>query len=102
MVLPYELNKVRSHLEKQINGTRDFAHILSYIPLESLESVVLACAEAIKSKAVSKDVILNILLRQNDEAQENEEVSNIVYLPLKHVPTADTTVYNQLLSEVSS
>lgn len=102
MVLPDELNKVRSHLEKQINGTRDFAHILSYIPLESLESVVLACAEAIRSKTVSKDIILNILLRQNDETNEGEEVSNIVYLPLKHIPTADTTVYNQLLSGVSS
>lgn len=102
MVLPDELIAVREHLEKQINGVRDFAHILSYISLESLESVVLACAEAIKSKAVSKDVILNILLRQNDEPIEIDEISNIVYLPLKHIPTADTAVYNQLLSEVSS
>ena len=30
MVLPDELNKVRTHLEKQVNGARDFAHILSY------------------------------------------------------------------------
>jgi len=102
MILPDELNKVRCHLNKQINGVRDFAHILSYIPIESLESVVLACAEAIKSKTISKDIILNILLRQKDEPTETGEVSNIVYLPLKHVPTSDTTVYNQLLSEVSS
>ena len=102
MVLPDELNKVREHLEKQVNGARDFAHILSYIPLESLESVVMACAEAIKSKVISKDVILNILLRQNDKPLESDETSNIVYLPLKHIPTSDTTVYNQLLSEVSS
>lgn len=102
MILPDELRAVRGHLEKQINGVRDFAHILSYIPLESLESVVLACAEAIKSKTISKDVILNILLRQNDKPKEIEEVSNIFYLPLKHIPTSDTAVYNQLLSEVSS
>lgn len=100
MVLADELIAVREHLETQVNGARDFAHILSYIPLESLESVVMACAEAIKSKAISKDVILNILLRQNDEPIESEEVSNIVYLPLKHIPTANTDVYNQLLSGV--
>jgi transposase len=102
MVLPDELNKVREHLEKQVSGARDFAHILSYIPLESLESVVIACKEAIKSKTISKDVILNILLRQNDTPYEITESLNIVYLPIKHVPTADTTVYNRLLSGVSS
>mgnify|MGYP003393755864 FL=1 len=102
MVLPEELKAVREHLEKQINGSRDFALILSYIPLESLESVVLACSEAIGSKTISKDIILNILLRQNDKDSEAEEASNIVYLPLKHIPTADIAVYNQLLSGVSS
>jgi hypothetical protein len=102
MVLPDELNKVRQHLEKQINGARDFAHILSYIPLESLESVVIACKEAIKSNTISKDIILNILLRQNDAPYENKESLNIIYLPIKHIPTADMTVYNTLLSGVSS
>ena len=102
MALPDELKSVREHLEKQINGSRDFALILSYIPLESLESVVLACSEAIGSKTISKDIILNILLRQNDKSNEIEQASNIVYLPLKHIPTADTAIYNQLLSGVSS
>jgi transposase len=102
MALPDELKAVREHLEKHINGSRDFALILSYIPLESLESVVLACSEAIGSKTISKDIILNILLRQNDKSNEIEQASNIVYLPLKHIPTADTAIYNQLLSGVSS
>ena len=102
MVLPDELTKVRRHLEKQINGARDFAHILSYIALESLEVVVIACKEAIQSKTISKDVILNIVLRQNDTPNEIKESSNIVYPPIKHVPTADMTFYNTLLSGVSS
>ena len=55
MVLPDELNKVRQHLETQVNGARDFAHILSYISLESLESVVIACKEAIKSKTITEN-----------------------------------------------
>ncbi len=100
MVLPDELNKVQIHLEKQPNGIRDFAHILSYISLESLELVVAACSEALKSKAISKDIILNILLRKNDDSDKEEESTNIIYLPLKHIPTADTAVYNKLLSRV--
>jgi len=101
MILPDELNKVRQHLEQHVNGARDFAHILSYIPIESMESVVSACATAIKSKAISKDVIVNTLLRGNDIANEPEE-QNIVYLQLKHVPVADCSAYNSLLSGVSA
>jgi hypothetical protein len=63
---------------------------------------VIACKEAIKSNTISKDVILNILLRQNDIPYENKEALNIVYLPIKHIPTADMNVYNTLLSGVSS
>lgn len=101
MVLPDELNKVQQHLKQHSNGTRDFAHILSYIPIESMESVVSACAEAIKAKTISKDVILNILLRSNDIANEPDE-QKIVYLQLKHVPIADFSSYEALLSEVSA
>jgi transposase len=101
MVLPDELNKVCQHLEQHANGARDFAHILSYIPIESMESVVAACAEAIKAKAISKDVILNILLRSN-EITNNVAKSPTTYLPLKHIPTANCNAYDSLLSEVSA
>ena len=78
MELPDELNKVRDHLKKCPNGTRDFAHILSYIPIEGLEQVRLACARAIKEKTIAKDIILNILLRNNDVLETLEE-ENITY-----------------------
>ena len=97
MTLPDELNEVRKHLEQQPSGARDFAHILSYIPIESMESVTLACAEALKAKAISKDVILNILLRQGDTGEEVSD-ADIIYLPLKHAPIADCNAYNFLLS----
>ena len=67
MELPKELCIVRDHLEKFKDGSRDFAHILSYIPVESIERVVLACKEAIKANTISKDVIINILNRKNDK-----------------------------------
>lgn len=101
MHLPDELNKVRQHLEKHINGARDFAHILSYIPIESMESVTAACAQAIKAKTISKDIILNILLRSNDVANEPEEVRDN-YFKLKHASQVDCSTYNQLLSAVSA
>ena len=98
---------MRTHLEQHPNGARDFAHILSYIPIESLESVVSACTEALKAKTVSKDIILNILLRRNDQPEQVKQntdinkTANIICLQLKHTPKADTSVYDQLLSEVS-
>ena len=58
MDLPDELNKVRQILEHSENGSRDFAHILSHIPVKSIESVINACTTALKMNAVSKDVFL--------------------------------------------
>ena len=101
MELPAELDQVGAHLQKYPNGTRDFAHILSYIPIEGLEQVRSACAQAIREKTVTKDIILNILLRGND-AEQVYEKENIAYLPLKHAPCAEPNAYNLLLSEVSS
>jgi transposase len=97
MPLPDELLAVQNHLLQQPQGSRDFAHILSYIPSESMESVLDACAIAIKSGVISKVVILNILLRKKDRPDETEATPNIVYIKLKHIPTADCSRYNQFL-----
>lgn len=110
MDLPDELNKVRQSLEQRENGSRDFAHILSYIPIESIESVINACSYAIKMQAISKDVILNALFRKNDESaiQNTEEEVPVgnpgedpKYLELKYVPEENCSSYDQLLSDVS-
>ncbi len=100
MELPDELNKVRAHLKKSPNGIRDFAHILSYIPIEGLEQVRLACDIAIKERAISKDIILNILLRSKDSKMSIAE-ENITYLALKHTPEAEPNAYNHLLTGAS-
>jgi transposase len=98
MELPFELNCVRKHLESHPNGARDFAHILSYISLESLESVVSECGIAIKAQAISKDVIVNSLLRQH-EVVDLEEDSEFIYPPLHSIPQANPAAYDRLLSE---
>jgi len=98
MELPDELKIVRKHLKPLTNGERDFAHILSYIPQESLESVVSACFQAIKNKTISKDVIVNILLRQNDEGIPETDISHS-YPSLSYLPQANLKNYDLLLSE---
>ena len=103
MELPDELKVVRKKLEEQEGGARDFAHILSHIPLESIESVIDACSYAIKIKAISKDIIINALFRKNDESEVQEEklVVTEEHITLEHVPKEQCSAYNQLLSAIS-
>jgi transposase len=96
MVLPDELQAVSAHLQKRPQGMRDFAHILSYIHAESMEAVVSACGAAIRSGTISKDVILNILLRKKDQ-QDFEPEPSPFYMKLKYTPTDDCSRYNQFL-----
>lgn len=95
MDLPEELNKIRIILENQPNGARDFAHILSYIPKEGIESIIEACSKSLIAKTVSKDIILNFLFRNNDEEQIIEEPEQ--YLKLKHIPQENCKIYDSLL-----
>ena len=84
MSLPEELLIVQEHLQQRPQGLRDFAHILSYIPSETIESVISACKIVIQSETISKDVILNTLLHKK---QQN----------FKYTPIDDCSRYNQLL-----
>jgi hypothetical protein len=97
MDLPKELEQVRKALEQYPSGSRDFACILSYIPTESIESVISACTEAMKTGAVSKDTILNILLRQKECPKTSELDHHNGYPVLKYLPKADCTAYDSLL-----
>lgn len=97
ITLPCELITVRQHLEAHIDGARDFAHILSYIALHSLDCVVCACAEAIKARTISKDVILNILSRQTQAVDPVEEVFHD-YPALHHIPQSNLNTYDLLLT----
>jgi hypothetical protein len=97
MCLPSELTTVRQHLESQKEGARDFAYILSYIASYSLEAVVRACLQAIKDQTISKDVILNILSRQDQIAESVEEIDP-VYPPLHYIPQSNLKAYDLLLS----
>lgn len=97
MPLPDELVFVQNHLQQHPQGLRDFAHILSYLPTESMDSVVAACSMAMQSGTISKDIILNILLRKKDQQDDTSDAPTFIYMKLKHIPTDDCGRYNHLL-----
>jgi hypothetical protein len=67
-------------------GLRDFAHILSYIPSETIESVISACKIAIQSETISKDV-----RKRRNKKQQNPHPKFILVL------NTPRSRYNQLL-----
>lgn len=98
MELPDELVVVRKHLEKHPNGTRDFAKLLAMIPVSSLEALQSACSQAIAQHTISKDMIINLLLRKQEEVPpEPDEYSIAPHLHLLEPPTFDCARYDQLL-----
>jgi hypothetical protein len=65
-----------------------------------LEKVELACQYALKNKAISKDVIVNTLLRQRDE-KDLEDYSHLSmkYPTLHTPPQISLKAYDSLLSQ---
>lgn len=96
--LPQALQKTRERLNRRPDGDRQFVDVLSAVPVHGLEAVELACAEALVSKTVSRDLILNILSRTNEPAPTSS-CQALAHLPeLKLLPQADCHRYNRLLS----
>lgn len=102
MALPGELETVQKHLQCRPSGAKEFIQILSYIPEISMEAVQNACREAIKGNTISSDVILNYLLRSQQEPESQDTPVVPSHLVLHHVPTSNCDRYNQLLTEVQS
>jgi hypothetical protein len=101
MELPEELRTVQRHLqEKHASGGKEFVQILSYVARTSMESVQEACRQAITARTISSDVIVNSVLR----GQQEPVIGVVEALPdqlvLKHPPRSDCRVYDQLLLEV--
>lgn len=86
MSLPEELLIVQEHLQQRPQGLIDFAHILSYIPSETIESVISACKIAIQSETIRKDV-----RKRRNKKQQNPHPKFILVL------NTPRSRYNQLL-----
>ena len=94
--LPEALQQARERIGSSSDGDRQFVGILAAVPVHGLTSVANACAEALISKTVSRDLVLNILSRAGE--QPIVMTCQTDHLPkLKLLPQADCRRYDRLL-----
>jgi len=95
--LPPALTAIRDALGTRPDGDKQFVGILGAISVYGLEAVTNACTEALSVKAVSRDVVLNILSRTNDDP-DVDACAQTEHLPaLSVAPIADCRRYDALL-----
>ena len=95
--LPEALQRTREHLGSCPDGDRQFVGILAAVPAHGLQMVATACAEALASKTVSRDLVLNILSRAGDQTTV-ADCQPPDHLPkLRLPPLADCRRYDRLL-----
>ena len=75
---------------------RQFVVILNAVPLYGLEAVDKACQDALKMRAVSKEVVIS-LLNRNLEKDFAADVGIPPHLILKQEPIADCRRYESLM-----
>lgn len=95
--LPAPLREVRTALGRRPDGDRQFVDILVAISVYGIEEVSQACCAALAGGTVSRDVVLNILSRTQDDP-ELPECQTPTHLPVLAVPPlADCSRYDELL-----
>lgn len=96
--LPQALQKARERLSQTTDGDRQFVGILAVIPRYGINAVEQACKEALLSRTISRDLVLNILSRAT-ETKTTTDYQAPAHLPqLSLFPKADCQRYNRLLS----
>ena len=99
--LPEPIARVGQMLKQRYSDwDRQFVGILTALPLYGIEAVAQACSQAIKSKSISKEVILNYLNRSSDHDQI-ERIKVPAHLVLKQEPVADCRRYEQFIGRVN-
>lgn len=96
--LPESLQQVKELLLKRSDGDRQFVAVLASVPIYGLDAVGTACATALSANTVSRDVILNLLSRANEEPAIETCPSPSHLPPLRLLPKADCQRYDRLLS----
>jgi hypothetical protein len=77
---------------------RQFVDILTAVPNFGVQAVDQACRHALKMRTVSKEVVLNLLYRAEDEAS-TDGIDIGAHLHLKCRPVADCGRYDRLIKE---
>lgn len=94
-VLPAGIERVRRKLAGAADGDRQMVEILAAVLGDGLPAVEAACAEALREKVHSTDVILNILARRREPAAPITIMTPDA-LRLRHAPVADCARYDSL------
>jgi transposase len=98
--LPHALRRTLSALKRFPDWDRQFVDILACVPVYGLESVALACDQALLSGSATRDVVLNLLSRITQEPVP-EDVETPAHLTLDEPPMADCARYDRFRKEVT-
>jgi transposase len=99
--LPECMLRLRTALERHADWDRQFVAVLAQVPRHGLDAVAKACEEALRSRAVSSDVVLNHLARLHEENDHRDHPASIPdRLQLRVEPVADCPRYDTLLTGV--
>jgi transposase len=97
--LPRGIKEVLNGLQNRFNDwDRQFVAILNAVPFYGLEAVNKACQQAMDMSTVSKEVVLNLLNRDQDQGSA-PDVGIPPHLILKQEPIADCRRYECLMRE---
>ena len=92
--LPLAIKRTLARLKSFSDWDRQSVDILSMVPLYGLEAVAGACDQALLSGSVSRDRVLNLLSRANEE-EAPEEIETPAHLRLREPPLADCARYDR-------
>jgi hypothetical protein len=97
--LPEGIEAIRNQLHRRYaDWDRQFVDILTAVPNFGVQAVDQACRHALKMRTVSKEVVLNLLYRAEDEASP-DGIDIGAHLHLKCRPVADCGRYDRLIKE---
>jgi transposase len=97
--LPKAMGNVLNGLQNRFTDwDRQFVAILNAVPFYGLEAVDKACQDALNMRSVTKEVVLNLLNRDQDQ-DFAPDVGIPPHLILKQEPIADCRRYESLMRE---
>ena len=97
--LPRSIHRTWQRLKHYPGWDRQLVDILACVPGYGLDAVADACNEALGNGSVSRDVIINLLARQHEDASP-EIVTIPAHLELSEPPVADCARYDRFRKEV--
>ena len=97
--LPRSIHRTWQRLKHYPDWDRQLVDILACVPGYGLDAVADACNEALSNGSVSRDVIINLLARQHEDASP-EIVTIPAHLALNEPPVADCARYDRFRKEV--